>query len=157
MHPQDPYSPVTSLVMLWMMGRTDPRLICWWHKTQRSGWYAKELHCHPEGTKLSHLGRKRLSGIIPMHINTWRKGAKRTETDFFQWCPVSEPETINTIGKTAEHQKTLFYREWLCPGTGAQGSYGVSILWHSQKPSGHGHGWWAVDGPFWAGWLNQVT
>lgn len=60
-----------------------PQLVCWWHKTKNSGWYAKGLHWHPEGPQLSHLGKRKLRGIIPVHINTWWKGAKRTEKD----CP----------------------------------------------------------------------
>lgn len=98
-----------------------PQLVCWWHKTKNSGWYAKGLHWHPEGPQLSHLGKRKLRGIIPVHINTWWKGAKRTEKDFVQWYPVPGPETMSTNWNIAERQKTLFYCEWLCPGTAAQG------------------------------------
>lgn len=32
-----------------------------------------------------------------MYINTWRKGEKKKQPGFFQWCPVTRPEEMEHI------------------------------------------------------------
>lgn len=40
---------LTFLLMTWMMEQSDPKHIYRWYKTERSGWYTRELCWHPEG------------------------------------------------------------------------------------------------------------
>lgn len=53
---------------------------------------------------------RKLRGISPMSTNTWRKGAKRTESGTSHWCPVPGPEAMRTTGTQkipSEYQEAL--------------------------------------------------
>lgn len=69
-----------------------------------------------------------LHRILLMHMNTWRKTVMKKETDFFQQCPVTEPEAMDTdthrrlstkkhfffffTVRMAKHLQRLFRRLW---------------------------------------------
>lgn len=59
--------------------------------------------------RLFSLKKRRLKGILPKCINSWREDAKKMETGFFKWCPVTGPEEIGTNWNTkGSLWKTLF-------------------------------------------------
>jgi len=102
---------------------------------------------------LFSLEIRRLRGILSIHINTWKEGAKMIGQDSLQWCPVTGQKIMgtnwNTGGSLWIWGNTSFTEGDQALAQVANGGCGVSIFGNIQKPSIHGPGQLALGGPVW--------
>lgn len=78
------------------------------------------------------LEKRKLGSILWMCIITLKEGAKRTDTDSFQWCPGVGPEVTGTNGSTGCSLRmwgnTLNCEgDWLLSGTDQRGCESLSL------------------------------
>lgn len=90
-------------------------------------------------TSIHYVNSAALREISSMYTNTWEKGAKGMEPDYFQWCPVTGWGNGHTLKYRALPLNTFFLLYW-APVQVVQGGRAVSLLGDTQKPSGHDPG-----------------
>lgn len=66
-------------------------------KCHRNDYSSRAHHIYERMKNGNNLERRKLKGILLMHINSWKESVKKWEQGFFKWCPLTGLGTVGFL------------------------------------------------------------